>query len=422
MRKLIVCGVGLVAALALTVPGAFGGAAQTPGVTAKSITIGGTFPLTGVAAAYAPIPLGMKAYFSYINARRGAGRQAWRDGAPDHLEVLRRRLQPRQHASCSLDGSSSRTRSSRLSASSGRSRISQSAGYMNQQKVPQALVSTGASYWGLQYKEFPWTTGWQPDYIAEGRLYGSPHQGELQRQEDRDPLPERRLRQGLPVRAPRGTRQAYADANVVAQEAVEATATSVAQQMVRIRASGATIFVIFQLPTPTVRTIATGKALGYQPGADLHELRLGIPAADGRCDRRCGSPVRQRHPVGRLPQGCSAGEVGQRPGHEAVPPDHGEVRAGGANPDDGQICYGVAKAETFVQALYRAGKNPTRAGLMSALASMNDDEQVRAPWRRTEDVEDGPLRSSARCSSSGSTGHCIWVPVGRLIEGRPRSR
>ena len=70
MRKLIVCGVGLVAALALTVPGAFGGAAQTPGVTAKSITIGGTFPLTGPAASYAPIPLGMKAYFSYVNARR----------------------------------------------------------------------------------------------------------------------------------------------------------------------------------------------------------------------------------------------------------------------------------------------------------------------------------------------------------------
>ena len=35
MRKLIVCGVGLVAALALTVPGAFGGAAQTPGVTVQ---------------------------------------------------------------------------------------------------------------------------------------------------------------------------------------------------------------------------------------------------------------------------------------------------------------------------------------------------------------------------------------------------
>jgi len=75
VRKLIVCAVGLVAALAFTVPGAFGGAAATPGVTAKSITIGGTFPLTGPAASYAPIPLGMKAYFSYVNARRAAKAQ-----------------------------------------------------------------------------------------------------------------------------------------------------------------------------------------------------------------------------------------------------------------------------------------------------------------------------------------------------------
>ncbi|MGH3078772.1 MAG: ABC transporter substrate-binding protein, partial [Gaiellaceae bacterium] len=71
MRKLLACGGALVAALAFTVPGALGGAEQTPGVTAKRIVIGGTFPLTGPAAAYAPIPLGMKAYFSHINARRG---------------------------------------------------------------------------------------------------------------------------------------------------------------------------------------------------------------------------------------------------------------------------------------------------------------------------------------------------------------
>ena len=71
MRKLIACGVALVGALALTVPGAIGSAEQVPGVTAKTITIGGTFPLTGPAAAYAPIPVGMRAYFSYINARKG---------------------------------------------------------------------------------------------------------------------------------------------------------------------------------------------------------------------------------------------------------------------------------------------------------------------------------------------------------------
>ena len=31
-------------------------------------------------------------------------------------------------------------------------------------------------------------------------------------------------------------------------------------------------------------------------------------------------------------------------------------------PNDPQVLYGVAKAETFVQVLYKAGKNPTRAG------------------------------------------------------------
>ena len=51
MRKLIAGGAALVAALAFTVPGALGGAEQTPGVTAKQIVIGGTFPLTGPAAA-----------------------------------------------------------------------------------------------------------------------------------------------------------------------------------------------------------------------------------------------------------------------------------------------------------------------------------------------------------------------------------
>src|SRR5262245_7393978 len=71
VRKLIACGVALIAALALlVVPGAFGGEAQVPGVTARSITVGGTFPLSGGAAAYAPIPVGMRAYFSYVNATR----------------------------------------------------------------------------------------------------------------------------------------------------------------------------------------------------------------------------------------------------------------------------------------------------------------------------------------------------------------
>src|SRR6476469_5069046 len=43
----------------------------TPGVTAKTILLEGTFPLSGPASGYAPIPVGMGAYFSYIHAHGG---------------------------------------------------------------------------------------------------------------------------------------------------------------------------------------------------------------------------------------------------------------------------------------------------------------------------------------------------------------
>ena len=94
---------------------------------------------------------------------------------------------------------------------------------------------------------------------------------------------------------------------------------------------------------------------------------------------------------------------------------------GGANANDPQVMYGVAKAETFVQALYKAGKNPTRASLMNALLSMNYPQQVPASWHGAEDVARRIASSSARCSSSGSTPpRDCGCHSGRLIEGRPR--
>ena len=62
---------------------------------------------------------------------------------------------------------------------------------------------------------------------------------------------------------------------------------------------------------------------------------------------------------------------------EAVPGDHRQVRRRGERrrrqPD------GVAKAEAFVQALTRAGKNPTRASLMNSDPEHELPEQVLAP-------------------------------------------
>jgi branched-chain amino acid transport system substrate-binding protein len=41
---------------------------------------------------------------------------------------------------------------------------------MNQKKVPQLFVATGATKWG-DPKNFPWTMGWQPNYQTESKIY-----------------------------------------------------------------------------------------------------------------------------------------------------------------------------------------------------------------------------------------------------------
>jgi branched-chain amino acid transport system substrate-binding protein len=416
VRKLIVCGVGLVAALVLTVPGAFGGAAQTPGITAKSITIGGTFPLTGPAAAYAPIPLGMKAYFSYINARRGAdgkrgvnGRQIiWKyyDDAynPANTVQLTRRLveQDKVFATVGQLGTEHN-----LAVRS----------YLNQQKVPQALVSTGASYWGLQYKEYPWTIGWQPDYIAEGRIYGlhikANHNGKkiavLYQNDDygKDYL--------LGVRSALG--KTYADANIVAQEAFEVTATSVASQMTRIRASGATIFVLLATPTPTIRAYATGKALGFNPeqiylnsvSATAAFLNIAVGAAGAPYVNGSLSVAYLKDPASPQWTNDAAMKLYRQIMAKYAP---------SANANDGLYYYGVAKAESFVQALTKAGKNPTRAGLMAALLKLNDVNRFALPGVKQKTSKSDHFIISQMQLIRYT--HPDWRLQGRLIEGRPR--
>ena len=423
MRKLIGLGVALVAALALTVPGAIGSTEQTPGVTARTITIGGTFPLTGPAASYAPIPLGMRAYFIYINARR----------APRSLDPQRRRgvLGRRIVWKYYDDGYNTSNTAQLTRRLVEQDRVFATVGqlgtepvlavreYMNQRRVPQALVSTGASYWGLQGRQYPWTTGWQPDYIAEGRLYGlhlkANHAGKriavVYQNDDygKDYL--------YGFRAALG--KAYADSNIVAQEAVETTATSVAAQMTRVRASGAQILAVFQLPTPTVRTLATGRALGFRPEQIYMNSVAAIkPAMDGARAAAGADYVN-----GIITIGYTKDPQDPRWNRDAAMRQYRQIirRYGrGATENDPQVMYGVAKAETFVQALYRAGRNPTRASLMNALLSMNYPNKFLLPGIVQKTSRTDRFIISQMQLQRYNASAQRWVPFGPLQEGRPR--
>ena len=417
MRKLIACGVVLTAALALIVPGAFGGAEQQPGLTARSITIGGTFPLTGIAAAYAPIPVGMKAYFAYVNATRtGPDKKRGVFGR----QIIWKYYNDEFNPALTTNFTRRLVEEDRVFATVGQLGTEHNLAvrpYLNQQRVPQTLVSTGASFWGTQYKEYPWTIGWQPDYIAEGRRYGlhikANHAGKkigiLYQQDDygKDYLYGVRYALG----------RQYVQNNVVATEDYPVGATSLTSQMLRIRNSGAQVVVHLSLTTPTVIALRTANAIGLRP--DQYYMNSVSAIAPVM------TPL-QANPGNNYLNGIFTVAYFKDPADSRWANDPAmklykdiiTKYAGGTNVNDPQVMYGVAKAETFVQALYKIGKSPTRAKLMNALTNMNSTNRFLLPGIKQKTGKRDRFIISQMQLQRWNNGQ--WAEVGGIVEGRPR--
>ena len=268
MRRVSIAGLALIGALLLAIPSAFARAdltAADPGITARSITIGGSFPLTGPASSYAPIPAAMKAYFSYINARRGPdgkrgvyGRQIvfkyYDDGYNPVNSVQQQRKLVEQDKVFAVVGTLG-------------TEVNQAVQpYLNSNKVPHVLVSTGASDFGKDYTKYPWTIGWQPDYVAEGRLYGA----DINKNHPNAKIAILYQNDSYGKDYVAGFKSALGTAKVqsqvVREEAFDVLGGGTPQsQLIRLRASGADTLMIFVTPTPTVQTYAIIRALNWKP-------------------------------------------------------------------------------------------------------------------------------------------------------------
>ena len=89
-----------------------------------------------------------------------------------------------------------------------------------------------------------------------------------------------------------------------------------------------------------------------------------------------------------------------------------------ANADNGLYFYGFAKAHTFVQAMYKAGANPTRQGLMNALQSLNETSPYALPGVRLKTSKTDHYIISHQQPMRYNNG--LWVLFGSLVDGRPR--
>src|SRR5436305_4336680 len=163
MRKSRVL-VGMFCALVVVSAAAAGGS-STPGVTAGQILIGGTTPLSGPASAYASVAKGADAYLKYVNDHGGVlGRKIkykYIDDVYDPSQTIQRTRDLVQNDKVFAIYNTLGTETNLEIRS-----------YLNQLKVPQLFVASGASTFGADYKANPWTIGYQPSYLAEGMIYG----------------------------------------------------------------------------------------------------------------------------------------------------------------------------------------------------------------------------------------------------------
>lgn len=156
-RQLLAAG-----AAGLALPG-IARAQQTPGVTATELRIGCTMPFSGPASAYGVIGRSHEAFFKMVNEKGGiAGRKinfiAYDDGysPPKTVEQVRRLVE--------------QDRVAFLFNTLGTPTNSAIVRYVNARRVPHIFLSTGADKWG-EFKEHPWTIGWQPSYRTEAQIY-----------------------------------------------------------------------------------------------------------------------------------------------------------------------------------------------------------------------------------------------------------
>ena len=248
---------GLVACVAwalITVP-AFAQKKYDTGASDTGIKIGNINPYSGPASAYAVIGKASEAYFRMINDQGGInGRMINFISYDDAYSPPKTVEQARK-----LVESDEVLLIFQPLGTPGNSAIQK---YMNTKKVPQLFVASGATKWG-DPTHFPWTMGFQPNYQSEGRIYAKyilDHHKDgkiavLYQNDDFGKDLLKGLKDGLGAHA----------SMIISEATYEITEPTVESQIVKLKTSGADIFVDITAPKFAAQAIRKLVALDWKP-------------------------------------------------------------------------------------------------------------------------------------------------------------
>jgi branched-chain amino acid transport system substrate-binding protein len=359
-RKLTLACLALVASLALGVTAAIAAnarGADDPGVTPDSLLLGGTAPLTGPASQYASIARGADAYFKYLNSKGGVnGRMITYKVLDDAYNPANTVLATRQLVQ--------QDKVFAVFNSIGTAQNAAVRPELNSTKVPQLFVASGATTWGRDYAQYPYTIGFQPSYQAEGWVYGKylartapgATVAVLFQNDDYGKDLLAGLRQGLQ----------RSNAKVIAAQTYEPTSPDVSSQIAKLKSSGADTLAIFAIPTLAIQAYQYASKLGWKLKRVINNAvasastSMQIASSEGHNKLVNGSIsiVFLKDPTDPQWKNDAAMKLYRQILSQYAPD---------ANVNDPLHVYGMAVAWTAANALKKTGKDLTRASLLKVL-------------------------------------------------------
>jgi branched-chain amino acid transport system substrate-binding protein len=325
------------------------------GATDTEIKIGNIMPYSGPASAYGVIGKAEAAYFNKINAEGGInGRKitfiSYDDGySPPKAVEQARKLVESDEVLVVFNPLGTPSNSAIQK-------------YLNAKKVPQLFVATGASKWN-DPKDFPWTMGWQPSYQSEAHIYAKyllrekpdAKIGVLYQNDDFGKDYLKGLKDGLGAKA----------SMIMAEESYETSEPSIDNHIVKLKASGADVFISITTPKFAAQAIKKLAEIDWHP---LH-IVSNVSASVGGVIKPAGFENSQGILSAAYAKDGADPQWDNDPGMKKFYAFLKDYYPDG-NKLDGSVVYGYGAAQTMVQVLKQCGDDLTRANVMKQAASL----------------------------------------------------
>jgi branched-chain amino acid transport system substrate-binding protein len=376
-------------------------AADTPGVTATEIKIGNTVPYSGPASSYSVLGKLESAFFGMVNEQGGvAGRKINYISLDDNysppktVEQIRRLVEEEKVAF--------------TFATLGTPTNSAIVHYMNQKKVPQLFVSTGADKWG-DYKQTPWTIGWQPSYRTEAQIYTKYM---LQQRPDAK-LAILYQNDDFGKDYPNGVKDVLGDkfGKMVVTASYETTDPTIDSQITALQASGADVLLVAAIPKFAAQAIRRVHDLNWKPMFFMSNVAISVGSVMNPAGPENGIGILSAAYLKDSSDPTWKDDAGMDEWRAFM----NKYMPGADQTDGGYIAaYGLCK--TMLQVLQQSNGDFSRANIMKQVTSLHDVENpVLLPGLKinTSPTNYHPITAMQLEKWDGKS----WALFGEVIQG-----